>query len=74
MRQAEPNARENQGRRLVESGLFVAHELIAHDELPPSGDISGRRLVITFAGAFMTPSHYRSQARTVALPAASASC
>ena len=29
-----------------------AQELIARAELPPSGNISGRKLVITFAGAF----------------------
>ena len=52
MRQAETDQRENSSRRLVESGLFAADELIAHAELPPSGDITGRKLVITFAGAF----------------------
>jgi AraC-like DNA-binding protein len=44
--------RENSTRRLVESELFVADELVARAELPPRGDISGRKLVVTFAGAF----------------------
>jgi AraC-like DNA-binding protein len=52
MRQADPTPRENLDRRLVECNLFAADELIARAELPPSGDISGRKLVITFAGAF----------------------
>lgn len=52
MRQADTARPANRERRLVESGLFVADELIALAELPPSGDISGRKLVITFAGAF----------------------
>jgi len=52
MRPADPAPRENLTRQLVESGLFAAEELIARAELPPSGDISGRKLVITFAGAF----------------------
>jgi len=52
MRPADPAPRENLSRQLVESGLFAAEELIARAELPPSGDISGRKLVITFAGAF----------------------
>lgn len=52
MERAEPKPRENLDRRLVESDLFVADELIARAELPPSGAISGHKLVITFAGAF----------------------
>ena len=52
MRPAEPTPRENLSRQLVESDLFAAEELIARAELPPSGNISGRKLVITFAGAF----------------------
>ena len=43
---------QNQRRSLVDSDLLVAEELIARPELPPRGDISGRKLVITFAGAF----------------------
>lgn len=43
---------QNRRRSLVDSDLLVAEELIARPELPPRGDISGRKLVITFAGAF----------------------
>lgn len=50
--QREQIKRENATRRLVESDLFVADELVARAELPPRGDISGRKLVVTFAGAF----------------------
>jgi hypothetical protein len=42
MRQADTARPANRERRLVESGLFVADELIALAELPPSGDISDR--------------------------------
>ena len=52
MRQMDEIPRENATRRLVESDLFVADELVARAELPPRGDIKGRKLVVTFAGAF----------------------
>jgi AraC family transcriptional regulator len=48
----ENGPRMNGRRKLVDSDLFVADELIALAELPPSGDIRGHKLVITFAGAF----------------------
>jgi AraC family transcriptional regulator len=48
----ENRPRMNGRRKLVDSDLFVADELIALAELPPSGDIRGHKLVITFAGAF----------------------
>ena len=44
--------KQNLRRQLIDSRLFVAEELVAHAELPPSGDISNPKLVITFAGAF----------------------
>jgi AraC-like DNA-binding protein len=43
---------QNIRRRLVDSGLFLAEEIIARPELPPSGDTSRRQLAITYAGAF----------------------
>ena len=39
-------------RCLVETGLVRADETIARHEHPPRGDIAGRKLVVTFAGAF----------------------
>lgn len=39
-------------RPVVNSRLLVAEELIARPELAPRGDIVGRKLVITLAGAF----------------------
>lgn len=42
----------NHRRRLVEAGAVVADELVARHELPPSGDIVGAKLVVTFGGAF----------------------
>lgn len=49
---AENSPRRNVRRGLVDCDLFTADELIAVAELPPSGDIGARKLVITFAGAF----------------------
>jgi len=53
-RMSRPAARkaENQRRALIDSDLLAADELIARPDLPPSGDITRRKLVITFAGAF----------------------
>lgn len=42
----------NRQRRLVDSDRVAAAELVARHELPPSGDIIGRKLVVTYAGAF----------------------
>lgn len=42
----------NRRRRLVDSDRVTAAELVARHELPPSGDIVGRKLVVTYAGAF----------------------
>lgn len=42
----------NYRRRLVQSDQVEADELVARHDLPPSGSISGRKLVVTFAGAF----------------------
>lgn len=42
----------NRTRRLVECGAVTADELLACHERPPRGDIAGRKLVVTFAGAF----------------------
>jgi len=42
----------NRTRRLVECASLSADELVAHHHLPPSGEITGRKLVVTFAGAF----------------------
>lgn len=44
--------KQNLRRPLINSDLLVAEELVAHAELPPQGDISNPKLVITFAGAF----------------------
>jgi len=44
--------RQNSRRKLVDSGLLVAEELVALPELPPSGHTGRRQLAITFAGAF----------------------
>jgi AraC family transcriptional regulator len=52
MREAANLEPRNLRRSLVDSGLLVAEELIACAELPPRGDITARKLVITFAGAF----------------------
>lgn len=49
---ASPVPPANRRRRLVEAGPVTADELVARHELPPSGDIVGRKLVVTFAGAF----------------------
>lgn len=42
----------NHRRRLLDAGAVVADELVARHELPPSGDIIGAKLVVTFGGAF----------------------
>jgi AraC family transcriptional regulator len=42
----------NRTRRLVECAVVTADELVAHHHLPPRGEITGRKLVVTFAGAF----------------------
>lgn len=42
----------NRQRRLVDSDRVTAAELVARHELPPSGEIVGRKLVVTYAGAF----------------------
>lgn len=42
----------NRRRRLVDSDRVAAAELVARHDLPPSGDIVGRKLVVTYAGAF----------------------
>lgn len=42
----------NSRRRLVDSDRVTAAELVARHDLPPSGDIIGRKLVVTYAGAF----------------------
>ena len=52
MRAPPHQSPQNIRRRLVESGLFLAEEIIARPELPPSGDTSRRQLAITYAGAF----------------------
>jgi AraC-like DNA-binding protein len=52
MRDAANLEHRNQRRTLIDSKLLVAEELIARPELAPRGDISDRKLVITFAGAF----------------------
>ncbi len=52
MRDAAKPQPQNLRRLLVETDLLIAEELIARPELAPRGDISGRKLVITFAGAF----------------------
>jgi AraC-like DNA-binding protein len=52
MRQPAGLEVQNQRRSLIDSDLLGADELIARPELPPRGDITGRKLVITFAGAF----------------------
>lgn len=43
---------QNLRRSLIETDLLVAEELVARPDLPPRGDISQRKLVITLAGAF----------------------
>lgn len=52
MREAAKPEPQNLRRTLVQSDLLAADELIACPELAPRGDISGHKLVITFAGAF----------------------
>jgi len=52
MNQAANPQAENRRRTLVDSDLLVAEELVARPELAPRGDITGPKLVITFAGAF----------------------
>jgi AraC family transcriptional regulator len=44
--------RQNARRALTDTGLLLAEEIIAHPELPPRGHTNGRKLVITYAGAF----------------------
>ena len=39
-------------RRLVETGLVRADVIVACHEDPPSGEISGQKLVVTYSGAF----------------------
>jgi AraC family transcriptional regulator len=43
---------QNTRRTLIDIGAVMAEELVARPELPPRGDIGGRKVVITFAGAF----------------------
>lgn len=45
-------SRSNSLKRLVSSTFVVADELAAFHEQPPQGDITDRKLVVTFAGAF----------------------
>ncbi len=52
MRRAAEHPSGNLRRSLIDSEMLVAEELVARPELPPRGDIAGRKLVITFAGAF----------------------
>jgi AraC-like DNA-binding protein len=52
MREAAQPEPRNLRRSLINSHLLVAEELVARPELAPRGDISGRKLVITLAGAF----------------------
>jgi AraC-like DNA-binding protein len=52
MREAARPEQQNLRRSLVDSPLLAAEELIARPELPPRGDIVGRKLVITLGGAF----------------------
>ena len=42
----------NRTRSLVACASLTADELVAHHHLPPRGEIGGRKLVVTFAGAF----------------------
>lgn len=42
----------NLRRPLACTGALLAEELIAHPDLPPSGEITNRKIVITFGGAF----------------------
>lgn len=42
----------NVRRSVVDSPLLAVDELIARPELPPRGDITSQKLVITFGGAF----------------------
>lgn len=52
MRPSANSQPQNSRRTLVDTRLLVADELVAHPELAPRGDISARKLVVTFAGAF----------------------
>ena len=52
MRPSANSQPQNSRRTLVDSRLLVADELVAHPQLAPRGDISARKLVVTFAGAF----------------------
>lgn len=42
----------NQRRDLARTSSLVAEELIAHADRPPKGEITRRKIVITFGGAF----------------------
>jgi len=52
MREAARSEPQNLRRSLVNSPLLVAEELVARPELPPRGDVTGRKIVITLGGAF----------------------
>lgn len=52
MRDAAQNQPQNLRRRLIDSRLLVADELVARPELPPRGDIDQLKLVVTWSGAF----------------------
>ena len=52
MPQAARSEPINLRRSVLDSPLLAVDELIARPELPPRGDITSRKLVITFGGAF----------------------
>ena len=52
MRDAAETQPQNLRRRLIDSRLLVADELVARPELPPRGDIDQLKLVVTWSGAF----------------------